>query len=84
MKKIAIALAPSLAFVNSAQAENNLPEVEIVKTVNQRRHFRRIAVNNNDTELAKLGRMNPQLKAAFHRDEPRQLQNPVHDQTVAR
>lgn len=121
MKQIAIALAPSLAFVNSAQAGNNLPEVQVVKTENQRRQFRRVAVNHTDTKMAVSGRMHAliaetstdysprlltrrasrkggvrfsaklpalpadaRIMAAFHRDEPRQLQNPVHDQTVAR
>lgn len=143
MKHTAIALALSLALISSVQAGNNAPEVEIVKTENQRWHFRQVTVSPTDKELTVFGRMNahqrvglprghvdiaawsadnnkliaetttdytPRLltrrasrkggvrfsaklpslpadaviKVAFHRDEPQQRQNPVHDQTVAR
>jgi hypothetical protein len=128
MKQIAI----GLALVNSAQAENSLPEIEVVNTDNQRWHFRQVTVNHTAAELTVFGRMDAHLryglprghvdiaawsadysprlltrrasrkggvrfsaklpalpgdtviKVAFHRDEPQQRQNPVHDQTVAR
>lgn len=143
MKPIAIALAMSLALVNSTQAGDNLPEIEVVNTENQRWHFRQVTVNHTDAGLTVFGRMDAHLryglprghvdiaawtannnnliaetttdysprlltrrasrkggvrfsaklpalpadariKVAFHRDEPQQSQNPVHDQTVAR
>ena len=53
MKHTAIALALSFAFISSVQAENRSPEVEIIKTDNQRWHFRRVSVNPADTELTR-------------------------------
>lgn len=62
MKHTAIALALGFAFVNSVQAENNAPEVEIVKTENQRWHFRQVTVNHTDTELTVSGRMDANMR----------------------
>jgi len=62
MKQIATALAPSRAFVNSAQAAHSVPEVEFVKTENQRLHFRRVTVNQVDANLAVSGRMDAGLR----------------------
>ena len=142
MKHTGIALALSLALVNSAQTGNNLPEIEVVNAENQRWHFRQVIVIPTDKGLTVSGRMDallryglprghvdiaawsadnnkliaetttdysPRLltrrvsrkggvrfsaklhalpddaviKVAFHRDDPRQAQNPVHDQTIA-
>lgn len=65
MKHSAIVLALSLAFISSVQAENRSPEVEIVKTENQRWHFRQVSVNPTDTDLTVSGRMNAQLRYGF-------------------
>jgi hypothetical protein len=73
MKQIAIALAPSLAFVNSAQAGNNLPEVQVIKTENQRRQFRRVAVNHTDTKIAVSGRMHALIAETSTDYSPRLL-----------
>lgn len=58
MKPITIVLAMGLALVNSAQAGENLPEIEVVNTANQRWHFRQVIVNHTGAELTVFGRMN--------------------------
>lgn len=62
MKPIAIVLAMSLALVNSAQAGDNLPEIEVVNIENQRWHFRQVTVNHTDAGLTVFGRMNARLR----------------------
>lgn len=62
MKPFAIGLALSLTFIHSAQADNNLPEIEAVNTENQRWHFRQVTVNHTDTELTVSGRMDANLR----------------------
>ena len=67
MKQIAIGLALSLALVNSAQAENSLPEIEVVNTDNQRWHFRQVTVNHTAAELTVFGRMDAHLRYGLPR-----------------
>lgn len=67
MKPILIGLALSLVFVNYVQAENKLPDVEIVNTKNQRWHFRQVTVNQTDTEVTVSGRMNARLRHGLPR-----------------
>lgn len=67
MKPIVIALAMSLALANSAQAGNNLPEIEVVNTENQRWHFRQVTVNHADAGLTVFGRMNAHLRYGLPR-----------------
>lgn len=67
MKPIAIVLAMSLALVNSAQAGDNLPEIEVVNTENQRWHFRQVTVNHTDAELTVFGRMDAHLRYGLPR-----------------
>lgn len=67
MKPITIALAMSLAFVNSSRAETNLPEIEVVNTESQRWHFRQVAVDHTDTERSDSGWMDAHLRYGLPR-----------------
>ena len=67
MKQIAIGLALSRALVNSAQAENSLPEIEVVNIDNQRWHLRQVTVNHTAAELTVFGRMDAHLRYGLPR-----------------
>ncbi len=58
MKAFAIGLALSLTFISLAQAGNNLPEIEVVSSENQRWYFRQVTVNHSGDGLNISGRMN--------------------------
>jgi hypothetical protein len=67
MKPIAIALAMGLTLANSAQARDNLPEITVIKTENQRWHFRQVTVDHADKGLTVFGRMNAHLRYGLPR-----------------
>lgn len=62
MKSIAIGLAPSLAFLDTVQAGNDLPEARIVNTENQGEHFRQATGTYTDIDLSPYGGMEGHLR----------------------
>lgn len=67
MKLIAITLALSFVFINSAQAGSKLPELEIINTDNQRWYFRQVTVNKTEIGLRVSGRMDAHLRYGLPR-----------------
>ncbi|MEG3639267.1 hypothetical protein [Magnetococcus sp. PR-3] len=58
MKNFSFALVLSLLFVSPAQADQPLPEVEIVKSKYQRWQFRNVRTDRTDKGLFLTGRLN--------------------------
>nr|CRH06097.1 Conserved exported protein of unknown function [Candidatus Magnetococcus massalia] len=61
MKNFSFALVLSLLFVSPVQADQPLPEVEIVKSKYQRWQFRNVRTNRTDKGLVLTGRLNARI-----------------------